>query len=83
LSAVSSDSAALGGRNDRYGGIGRNGARFTPEAVDDVQLGPVTTKYTFEPGKIYNLNADAIILDHSDIVKPEVVHVLLSAVAAT
>ncbi len=78
-----SDAATFGDRNDRFGGIGRNGARFTPEAIDTVPLGPVTTTYTFELGKLYNLNADTIILEHSDIIKGEIAHALLSAVAST
>ncbi len=68
----------LGDENDRYGGLGRNGARITPEAVDG-QLQPVGAVYTFAPGKIYNLTADNIIMEHSDICKPEVAYALLTA----
>jgi hypothetical protein len=39
--------------------------------------------YSFQPGKIYNLNSDEIIQDHNDICKEEVAHVLLSAIAIT
>ena len=55
------DAAGLGDENDQFGGLGRNGAQHTPERVVGT-LQPVGSSYTFEPGKIYNLNADAIIV---------------------
>ena len=73
--------AALGDKNDRYGGIGRNGAQKTPEAITG-RLGSVGTAYDFKPGQIHNLNADAVILGHSDIQGAEVAYAILSAVAA-
>lgn len=78
------DAAALGDRKDRFGGIGRNGAlvEFTPEASDGV-LAAVGSAYGFEGGRLYNLNADKVIGDHSDICKREVVYAMLNAVART
>lgn len=77
------DAAALGDANDRFGGIGRNGARKTPEALDGKLL-PVDAAYAFRPDKkIYNLNADAFIGGHSDICKNEVANAILAAVATT
>lgn len=73
---------ALGDKNDRYGGIGSNGAQKTPEALDR-QLLATTGIYQFESGKVYNLNSDPFIKDHSDIAGQEVVHAVLSAIAAT
>lgn len=73
--------AALGDKNDRYGGIGRNGAQKTPEAITG-RLARVGAAYDFKPGQIHNLNADAVILDHSDIQGAEVAYAILSAVAA-
>ena len=75
-----SDSAGLGDENDRFGGLGRNGAQFTPEAVKG-KLTPVDRTYEFDRGRIYNLRADAVISNHSDIVKPEVAHLILAAMA--
>lgn len=76
--------ADLGDKNDKYGGIGRNGAQKTPEASDGSLLGiDGPEKYQLEPGKLYNLNADAIIKDHSDICHNEVAYALLHAVATT
>jgi hypothetical protein len=77
-----SDSAGVGDENDRFGGLGRNGAQFTPEAVID-RLDTVDHTYEFMSGRIYNLRADSVISGHSDIVKPEVAHVILAALAAT
>ena len=74
------DAAALGDENDRFGGIGRNGAQHTPERVVGT-LHAVGTPYTFSPGKIFNLNADSLIAEHSDICHAEVAFALLTAVA--
>lgn len=76
-----SDSAGVGDENDRFGGLGRNGPQFTPEAVVDT-LKAVDETYQFEPGGIYDLNADSVISGHTDIVGPEVAHVILAAIAA-
>jgi hypothetical protein len=76
------DAATFGDKDSLFGGIGRNGAQRTIEAVNDAALGPATTVYPFKAGKIYNLNSDKIILGHSDIIRPQVVHAILSAVAA-
>jgi alpha/beta hydrolase family protein len=76
------NASAIGDANDPFGGIGRNGAQHTPEASTG-KLGAVGTAYSFEARKLYNLNADAVIMDHSDIRKPEVAYAVLSAVAAT
>jgi hypothetical protein len=74
--------SALGDKSDIYGGIGRNGAQATPEAQDGTLLN-AGSPYQFENGKLYNLNADAVIKNHSDICKKEVAYALLSAVATT
>jgi hypothetical protein len=74
------NSSSVGGPNDRYGALGRNGARHTPEASDGDLL-PEGAPYAFTPGLIYNLQADDIIQAHPDIVKPETAWALLSAAA--
>jgi hypothetical protein len=74
--------SAIGDANDPFGGIGRNGAQHTPEA-NNGRLGAVGSAYTFNGGKLYNLNADAVIMGHSDICKPEVAYAVLKAVATT
>ncbi len=70
--------SSIGDANDRYGGLGRNGARHTAEASDGNLL-PEGAPYAFAPGRIHNLQADDIIQAHSDIVKPETAWALLSA----
>jgi hypothetical protein len=62
--------SSLGGADDRYGALGRNGARHTPEALDAEML-PKGAPYHFTPGRIFNLQADDIIRAHADIVHPE------------
>jgi hypothetical protein len=74
--------AALGDANDRYGGIGRNGAQKTPEAVTGRFLA-LHLPYEFMPGKIHNLLADDVILEHSLIDRPEVLQAFFTACAVT
>jgi hypothetical protein len=78
-------SALIGGPNDKFGGMGRNGAQHTPEALDDTLL-PVGQVYAPLPsGKtIRNLNGDGpspkpTINDHSDVAKPEIAWAWLSS----
>jgi hypothetical protein len=77
--------AALGDKNDKYGGMGRNGAQHTPEAFDDFLL-PVGAAYSPLPaGKtIRNLNGDGpapkpVITGHGDVAKPEITWAWLSS----
>jgi hypothetical protein len=72
--------SALGDANDRYGGMGRNGAQRTPEARQG-QLQESGGTYDFAAARVHNLNADTVILDHSDIRKPQVAYAILSALA--
>ncbi len=73
------DAATLGDADDRFGGIGRNGAQHTPEAENGTLL-PGDGTYAFSPGAIHNLNADEVIGDHSDVSRPEVANAILSAI---
>jgi hypothetical protein len=76
------NASALGGPNDPYGGIGRNGAQHTPEAKQ-ARLLAVGDPYPFAGGWLYNLNADKVITSHGDICKDEVAYALLTGVATT
>lgn len=58
--------AGLGDASDPHGGMGRNGAQRTPEAVQGV-LQRVGASYGFQRGRVHNLLADAHIQDHCDI----------------
>ncbi len=75
------EAAFLGDGNDRFGGIGSNGAQRTPEAVQQSLL-PATRPYNFQKGKIHNMKADTFIGSHTDIVNPEVAWLLRQAIAA-
>jgi hypothetical protein len=76
------DAAALGDANDPYGGIGRNGAQKTPEAVVS-QLLEVGGAYQLDGGKLYNLEASAFIMNHGDITGQQVAHAFLCGLATT
>lgn len=65
--------AIIGGPNDKFGGMGRNGAQHTPESFEDV-LQPVGEKYAPVPQDkwVRNVNGDgqisgAVIKDHGDV----------------
>jgi hypothetical protein len=77
--------SAFGDANDKFGGMGRNGAQHTPEAFEDILL-PVGQVYAPLPvGKtIRNLNGDGpaprpTITSHSDVAKPEIAWAWLSS----
>lgn len=76
------DASALGDKNDKFGGIGRNGAQHTPESSDGTLLA-IGGAYQFEAGQLHNLNSDEIIKGHSDICHNEVAYAILNAVATT
>ncbi|HMA10035.1 MAG TPA: alpha/beta fold hydrolase [Ramlibacter sp.] len=75
------NASGFGGPTDPFGGLGRNGAQNTTEAVAG-ELLPVGSAYDFKAGTIFNLNADKVISGHSDICKPEVAYALLKSVAS-
>jgi pimeloyl-ACP methyl ester carboxylesterase len=82
-SRISNDAAAgVGDAGDKFGGIGRNGAVKTTEAVDGDLL-PVGGAYAFRPRVLHNLLADRFIADHSAVKGKEVAYAVLSAVGST
>ena len=76
------NASVFGGPTDPFGGLGRNGAQNTTEAVAG-ELLPVGSAYDFKAGAVFNLNADKVISGHSDICKPEVAYAMLISVATT
>lgn len=74
--------AGIGGPDDRYGGIGRNGAQRTAEAVPGT-LVAVGGAYAWQPRRPHNLLADAFVANHSDVKGREVAYAVLSAAATT
>ncbi|MGW6620785.1 hypothetical protein ACWF99_06090 [Nocardia sp. NPDC055002] len=74
------NAAALGDRDDPYGGMGRNGAQRTREALgNETVLAAVGHDYGFAPGKVYNLLADDFIVDHGAVRGIQVAYAILSA----
>ena len=53
-----------------------------PETTDGILLS-VGGTYDFKSGKVYNLNADRIIKDHSDICHDEVAYAMFAGLAAS
>lgn len=82
-SRISRDQAsALGDENDPYGGMGRNGAqKMGPETSEGTLIRP-GRPYAFVSGNVYNLNADDIIANHSDVTNEPVAYAVLNAVKA-
>jgi hypothetical protein len=78
---VGQDSSRVGDAADIFGGLGANGAQHTPEAVSGT-LQPLSGHYALRGGNVYNLNADAVISDHSDICHDEVAFALLAAMGS-
>ncbi|MGR7025557.1 hypothetical protein [Geodermatophilus sp. URMC 62] len=75
------NNSGIGDRSDPYGGLGRNGAIFTPEAVDEFLL-CATAPYSFSAGTVHNLVSDDFISDHGAVTGPEVGHALMAAMSA-
>jgi len=75
------DAAGLGDKDDPFGGIGRNGAQHTAEAVAG-ELKARGEKYTFQAGKLHNLKADKFIADHGDVRNPAVANAIVNVIAA-
>jgi hypothetical protein len=74
---------AVGDANDPFGGIGRNGAQKTAEAVVE-KLHAAGSAYRFTLGKIVNLDGSGgLIKDHGDVTNPDVTYAFASAVADT
>lgn len=72
----------LGDENDKFGGMGRNGAQKTPEAINQKLLA-VGESYVLLPYHVHNLKTSDLIKDHGDVANPEVVYAVLSAMAAS
>lgn len=72
------NASALGGSNDSYGAIGRNGAiHLRPTEYGSAkELLSENANYSFEANKFSNLKADAFIHNHGDVRNPAVANVL-------
>jgi pimeloyl-ACP methyl ester carboxylesterase len=86
MDRVSSAAAAglrmiIGGPNDPYGGIGRNGALglVGEEGVTVRPIHAAGAPYDFAAGRVYNLIADDCVMEHSDICGSQVVYAAVQA----
>jgi hypothetical protein len=76
--------AALGDKNDKFGGLGRNGAqKMNGGEVIDGKLLPAGSAYQFQSGKFFNLESSDFIKGHSVITGKEVAHAVRRAIAAS
>jgi hypothetical protein len=77
------NASAVGGPDDTYGGLGRNGALRTPQvtAPPDTLLDADATYLSFSPGKVYNLQSDAFIKSHGSVTGREVANAMIQAMA--
>jgi hypothetical protein len=73
------DAADIGDANDRFGGMGANGAQHVDKA--EITLLPTGGRYDFVTSgkRVFNLNGDAIIQSHGDVARPETAAVLAAA----
>lgn len=75
--------AGVGGPDDRYGGIGRNGALKTPEAAAPAgRLVATSATYAFDAGRLYNLRADEFVASHGSVTGKEVANAVLRAIVS-
>jgi hypothetical protein len=80
---ASQKASALGDANDPYGGMGRNGAQRTKEVSKTVKtLEKPGHRYDFKERVVYNLLADGIIQNHSDVRRLEVAYAVVCAALA-
>jgi predicted alpha/beta hydrolase family esterase len=83
-SRISGDrTAAFGDENDKFGGIGRNGAQKM-EAGETVvgKLQAVGANYAFAPRKFFNLEASEFIMNHGDVTGKPLAHAVRRAVCS-
>jgi hypothetical protein len=76
--------AAIGDKNDPYGGLGSNGAQKTTEARDSkMPKAGAPFDVPLKNGSVTNLLADGLITSHSDVRNANAAYVVLSAACAT
>jgi hypothetical protein len=81
------DASAFGSEDDRFGALGSNGARHTPEA-QDAQFVAEGVAYGFDASStngswIYNLDGGNVISKHSDVRNARVAHAVACAALAS
>jgi len=78
--------ASLGDANDKFGGLGRNGAQKMEAAEIDPshnKMLPSDGAYQFKTKKFFNLESSEYVKGHSDITGKEVANAVRSAIASS
>ena len=77
---------AAPGELPKFGAVGSHGIRGPGANADDISILPADGDYTFQPGKIYNLESSSVIKNasgrggaHGDICHPELAHAVWQA----
>ena len=74
--------AAFGDENDKFGGLGRNGAqKMENDEVIKGNLLDAGGNYSFQAGKFFNLEGSDFIKGHGDVTGKEVAHAVRKAIA--
>ena len=74
------DAAGIGDANDRFGGMGANGAQHVDTAsITLLANGAGTYDFTSSGKRIFNVNGDAIIKGHGDVGRQETAALLAAA----
>ena len=80
---VNDTTAALGDENDKFGGLGRNGAQqMNQTETVKGKLLKSSEPYAFQAQKFHNLEASEFITGHSDITGKEVANAIRWAIGA-
>jgi predicted alpha/beta hydrolase family esterase len=73
--------AAFGDENDKFGGLGRNGAQqMEKDEVVKGDLLDANADYPFQAGKFFNLEGSAFIKAHGDVTGKEIAHAVRKAI---
>ena len=73
--------AAFGDENDKFGGLGRNGAQQMESGeVIKGSLLDATANYSFQADKFFNLEGSPFIKGHGDVTGKEIAHAVRKAI---
>ncbi len=73
------DAAGIGDANDRFGGMGANGAQHIDKLETPLLKVGGVYDFTTSGKRVFNLNGDDIITSHGDVARPETAAVLAAA----
>ena len=73
------DGACIGDANDRFGGMGANGAQHIDKAHLSLLREGAAYDFKTSGKRVFNLNGDSIIQSHGDVARPETTALLATA----